>query len=443
MAVDPICQMQVDESSMIRAERAGETFYFCCEHCRRKFLQQHADARATGKPLPDAGAPPQLVSLGGLSMSQPDAGAPANDAAHGGCCHGGGHGDSGHAATSRARKSSAKYFCPMCEGVESDRPADCPKCGMALEPTGVQPTATTVFTCPMHPEIEQDEPGACPICGMDLEPKTIAAEEADSPELRDMTRRFAISAVFTVPLLILAMGPMVGLPIGRWINHETAGWLQLFLATPVVLWAGWPFFERGGRSLVTRNLNMFTLIAIGTGVAYLFSFAVLLFPNALPPSLREAGGHPPLYFEAAAVIITLVLLGQVLEIRARRRTGQAIRELMSLAPPTARLVRDGDEREVPLAAVQVGDTLRIRPGDKIPVDGQVTDGGSSVEEAMLTGEPLPVEKRPGDSLIAGTVNQTGSMLMRAERIGQDTVLARIVSLVADAQRSRAPIQRLA
>lgn len=310
---------------------------------------------------------------------------------------------------------------------------------------GVRGTARAdaVYTCPMHPEIEQIGPGACPKCGMDLEAKDVqAGGSEDDTELRGMARRFWIAAALTLPVFLLSMLPMIGVPIDRWLGPAASGWLQLLLAAPVVLWAGWPFFDRGFRSLVTGHLNMFTLIAIGTGAAYLFSVAALVFPDAIPHQFRHDGGTP-LYFEAAAVIITLVLLGQLLELRARHRTGAAIRELMSLAPPLARVVRDGGEREMPLDEVHVGDILRVRPGEKIPVDGRLAEGESSVDESMITGEPMPVEKGVGDGVIGGTLNQTGGFLMVADRVGRDTMLSRIIGMVADAQRSRAPIQKVA
>jgi Cu+-exporting ATPase len=314
----------------------------------------------------------------------------------------------------------------------------------AITSRGAPPEAAggVTYTCPMHPEIIRDEPGFCPICGMALEPKSVHAGEEDDTELRDMTLRFWVSAVLTVPVLALAMLPMIGVPVDRWLGSTAYLWLQLLLSTPVILWGGWPFFERGWLSIVTRNLNMFTLIAIGTGVAYLYSLVAVLFPSLIPHAFRHEG-VVHVYFEAAAVIVTLVLLGQVLELRARRRTGAAIRELLSLAPPTARIVRDGQEQDVSLEEVHRGDTLRVRPGDKIPVDGRLTEGRSTVDESMITGEPMPVEKQPGDPLIGGTVNQTGSFLMVAEKVGGDTVLSRIVNMVADAQRSRAPIQKVA
>ena len=299
------------------------------------------------------------------------------------------------------------------------------------------------YFCPMCPGVESDQPGICPVCGMALQPKVVTLESnPDDGELRDMSRRLVIAVILAVPVLLSAMLPMVGVPLDRWLSPTVNLWMQLILSTPVVLWCGWPFFERGWRSVVTRRLNMFTLISLGTGAAYLYSVIVVLLPGVVPASLRHHG-RVEVYFEAAAVIIALVLLGQVLELRARRKTGAAIRELMSLVPPTAHVVRDGQERDVPLSEVTTGDLLRVRPGEKIPVDGQVTDGRSAVDESMLTGEPLPVEKQPGDTVIGGTVNQTGSLLMRADKVGNDTVLSRIVQLVATAQRSRAPIQNLA
>ncbi len=302
------------------------------------------------------------------------------------------------------------------------------------------PAQPVIYTCPMHPQVEQIGPGTCPICGMALEPKSVQAGDADDPELTDMTRRFRVAILLTVPLLLLAMLPMIGVPVDRWLGGNYP-WLQLLLSAPVVLWAGWPFFERGWRSVVTRKLNMFTLIALGVGAALLYSLVAVLAPGLFPDSFRRHG-QVEVYFEAAAVIVTLVLLGQVLELRARSRTGAAIRELLSLTPPTARVVRDGNEQEVPLEEVRAGDTLRVRPGEKVPVDGRLTDGTSPVDESMVTGEPLPAVKAEGDRVIGGTVNQTGTFLMAAEKVGGDTVLARIVGMVADAQRSRAPIQKL-
>jgi P-type Cu+ transporter len=300
----------------------------------------------------------------------------------------------------------------------------------------------TTYTCPMHPEIEQDRPGECPICGMALEPKTISAgSPGDDAELTDMTRRFWIGAALTLPVFLLAMSHFWP-DAPAWLGGDASRWVQFALSTPVVLWAGWPFFKRGWRSIQTRNLNMFTLIAIGVGVAWLYSAVVMLFPDAFPASMAHHG-KIGVYFEAAAMITVLVLLGQVLELRARGRTGQAIRSLLDLTPPAARLVVNGEENEVALSDVKVGDQLRVRPGEKIPVDGRVIEGRSTVDESMITGEALPIEKNPDDKVIGGTLNNTGSFVMEAERVGSDTVLSQIVQMVSEAQRSRAPIQRLA
>jgi Cu+-exporting ATPase len=295
----------------------------------------------------------------------------------------------------------------------------------------------------MHPEIVRDGPGTCPICGMALEPRTVSLEDEPNSELEDMSRRFWVSLLLTVPLLVVGMAPMAGVNLGP-LAGQAGRWVELILATPVVLWGGWPFFVRGWESVVNRRPNMFTLIALGTGVAYLDSVVAVLAPGLFPPSFRDHHGEVGVYFEAAAVIVTLVLLGQVLELQARSRTGAAIKALLRLAPTTARRLRDdGSEEEVPLDQVRPGDRLRVRPGEKVPVDGTVIEGTSGVDESMLTGESLPVEKKPGDRVIGGTVNGTGSFVMRAEKVGTDTVLARIVAMVSEAQRSRAPIQRLA
>ena len=313
---------------------------------------------------------------------------------------------------------------------------------------GTYPESTegTVWTCPMHPEVRRSEPGECPKCGMALEPMTVSTEERN-PELVNMTRRFWVGAVLTMPILILAMGshvPGLSSLIERLVPHEVSSWLEFILATPVVLWAGWPFFQRGWKSLVTLNLNMFTLIAIGVGAAYAYSVVATLAPGLFPETFRDASGRIGVYFEVAAVIVVLVLLGQVLELRARERTGGALRALLDLAPQTARrLTEHGDEQEVPLDHVAEDDRLRVRPGDKVPVDGEVLEGRSAIDESMVTGEPIPVEKTAGDKVIGGTVNGTGGFIMRAERVGSETMLAQIVQMVAEAQRSRAPVQRFA
>jgi Cu+-exporting ATPase len=309
-----------------------------------------------------------------------------------------------------------------------------------------EPSPTRAFYCPMCPGVESDEPGACPVCGMALVANPTAGLEEDDSELRDMQFRFAVAAALSLPLLVVSMGPMVGLPalLGGWLAPDTARWAELVLATPVVSWAGWPLFVRGARSFVTRKLNMFSLVALGTGAAYTVSGAALLVPDLFPASFRSAGhgGGPPLYFESAAVIVTLVLLGQVLELRAHRRTQGAIRSLISLSPPVARRVRGEEESEIPLEDVVPGDSLRVVPGEKIPVDGVLVAGESSVDESMITGEPVPAAKRVGDSVIGATINQTGSFVMRAEKTGADGVLSQIVELVGAAQRTRAPVQRL-
>jgi Cu+-exporting ATPase len=296
----------------------------------------------------------------------------------------------------------------------------------------------------MHPEIVNDGPGSCPICGMALEPMLPSADDGPNPELVDFTRRLWVSALLSIPLLVITMGPMLGLPLREWIGEKVAVWLELVLATPVVLWAALPFFHRGWQSLLNRSPNMWTLISIGVGAAYLFSVVATLFPDIFPHQFRGHGDSVPVYFEAAAVIIALVFFGQVLELRARERTGSAIRALLDLAPKTARLIgTDGSERDVPLDEVKAGDLVRIRPGESVPVDGVVTDGRSSLDESMITGEPVPVEKVEGDKLTGGTLNKNGSLIMRAEKVGADTMLSRIVDMVAKAQRSRAPIQGLA
>jgi Cu+-exporting ATPase len=318
-----------------------------------------------------------------------------------------------------------------------------------LEPRApVVATADTTWTCPMHPEIVRDAPGSCPICGMALEPRSLSLQggaPTDNPELGDMTRRLIVSALLTVPLMAIAMAHMLPASLAMAIAHAPARpWLELALATPVVLWGGWPFFQRMAQSIVSRHLNMFTLIGIGTGMAYLDSVVAVTLPGIFPASFRDEMGGVPLYFESAAGIVTLVLLGQVLELRARARTGAALRALLDLAPKQARRLRAGaDDEDVDLAAVHVGDRLRVRPGEKVPVDGVVLEGDSAVDESMLTGEPMPVAKRPGDKVVGATVNGAGAFVMRAERVGHETMLARIVDLVSEAQRSRAPIQRLA
>ncbi|MES2709292.1 MAG: copper-translocating P-type ATPase [Verrucomicrobiota bacterium] len=354
----------------------------------------------------------------------------------------------------------AKYFCPMCPGVESDQPGDCPKCGMSLERNPAwRAEPVTIYTCPMHPEVERDHPGECPECGMALEPKTVSSgagneEEAESgqnAETAALRRKLGLSAALALPVFLLAMGGMLpGLRDAGWMHGRISQWAQLVLASAVVFGPGGFVFGKAWRSLRHRSLNMFTLIALGVGAAWVFSVAAVVFPGWLPLSAGHGGRHGPdgqegagLYFESAAVIIVLVILGQWLEARARSRTGEAVRALLGLAAKTARRVVDGGEEDVPLEAVRPGDILRVRPGEKIPVDGVLTEGASNVDESMITGEPLPIGKKTGDSVTGATINQTGAFLMKAEKTGADTLLSRIVAMVADAQRSRAPIQRLA
>ncbi|MDH3378599.1 MAG: heavy metal translocating P-type ATPase, partial [Gammaproteobacteria bacterium] len=391
--------MTVDPATAAYADHAGDSYYFCCEGCRSKFIA-NPNAYRQGK------RPPPTVAEGPPGL----------------------------------------YICPMCPGIESDKPDVCSKCGMALEPSVVPLAAvTTQYICPMHPKVIRDAPGGCPECGMALEPVTVSATEPENPELRDMTRRFWISLTLALPLIVIAMGGLLpGEPLAQIASARIWGRWEWALATPVVLWGGWPFFVRGWQSVMNRHLNMFTLIALGTGVAYLYSLVATLVPDLFPESFRGTDGQVGVYFEAAAVIVTLVLLGQVLELRARSQTGNAIKALLGLAPNTARRINaDGTEEDVALDRVQVTDRLRVRPGEKVPVDAQVIEGVSSLDESMVTGESIPVQKGPGDYIIGATVNGTGSLIVEAHRVGADTLLARIVQMVADAQRSRAPIQKLA
>jgi Cu+-exporting ATPase len=357
------------------------------------------------------------------------------------------------AAGSFEYKGQTYYFCSThCFATFQNTPKvflNKPAAPMMVQPVGIQRTQlsrrTASYTCPMHPEIVRDAPGNCPICGMALERRTVSLEEEDNPELMQMTRRFWVCVVLSIPLLVVGMSELIpGAPLENILPMNVRGWIELALATPVVLWGAWPFFVRAWQSLVNRSLNMFSLIGVGVGVAYLFSVIAKLFPEIFPQSFRDASGNVPVYFEAAAVITTLVLLGQVLELRARSRTGVAIKALLGLAPKTARRIRpDGTDEDVALERVKPGDRLRVRPGEKIPVDGIVIEGGSAVDESMISGEPIPVEKQAGDRVIGAAVNGTGSFVMQAERVGAETLLAQIVQMVADAQRSRAPIQKLA
>jgi P-type Cu+ transporter len=311
-------------------------------------------------------------------------------------------------------------------------------------PPAPSPSAKVEWVCPMHPQIVRDAPGSCPICGMALEPRTVTAEEAPNEELRDMKRRFVFALALSVPLFAIAMSDVLpGDPLAAVLSMRARVWVELVLATPVCTWAAWPFYERAVMSVRNRSLNMFTLIGLGVFVAYGYSLVAALAPNVFPAAFRDAMGNVPVYFEAAGVIVTLVLLGQVLELRARGQTSSAIKKLLGLAPKTARRIEDGDERDVPLEDVHVGDRLRVRPGEKVPVDGVVLEGSSAVDESMVTGEPIPTTKRQGDRVIGATLNTTGGLVMRAEKIGSETLLARIVAMVGEAQRSRAPIQKLA
>jgi Cu+-exporting ATPase len=392
---DPVCGMTVTPASEHHYAHKNSDYYFCCQGCQDKFA---ADPEHYLHPPPASAANDDLV-----------------------------------------------HICPMCPEVRQQGPGACPSCGMALEPETLQaPVTRTEYTCPMHPEIVQDAPGNCPKCGMALESRSIVVEEKNA-ELIDMSRRFWVSTLLALPVFVLAM--LTDMAPGLFadsLSMQTLQWIQFLLATPVVLWGGWPFFVRGWQSVISWNLNMFTLIALGVSVAWSYSVVALLLPGIFPPVMQHADGTVAVYFEAAAVIIALVLLGQVLELRARSQTNTAIKLLLGLSPKQARIQRaDGREQDIPLEQVQAGDLLRVRPGEKIPVDGVVTDGNSAVDESMVTGEPLPVEKTAGDPLIGATVNGTGSLLMRAEKVGNDTLLAQIVHMVSEAQRSRAPIQKLA
>ncbi len=394
---DPVCGMTVSPDTKLRHVHEGKTYLFCNPKCQAKFS---ADPDKYLNPVTTPAS--AAISPGG-------------------------------------------YTCPMDPEVHQDKPGACPKCGMALELVDALPKPdVTEYFCPMHLQIVRSEPGNCPICGMALEPRTVAATE-ENPELDNMTRRFWISTALAVPVFVMAMAADMWMGfVPQMISFTHLQQLEFLLATPVVLWGGWPFFQRGWASVVNRHLNMFTLISLGVGVAWTYSVIGTFLPDIFPAALRREDGTLPIYFEAAAAITALVLLGQVLELRARSRTNTAIKLLLGLAPKTARIVRgDGKEEDIPLEKVQVGDVLRVRPGEKIPVDGQVVEGSSAVDESMVTGEPIPTEKQQGEKLIGATINGTGGMLMRAEKVGADTLLAQIIHMVGEAQRSRAPIQRLA
>ncbi|RVC57463.1 YHS domain-containing protein, partial [Mesorhizobium sp. M00.F.Ca.ET.038.03.1.1] len=404
---DPVCGMTVDPAAgKPTAEHGGRTFHFCSERCRTKFLAEPESYLTATDPVC------------GMSVDRASA---RHFVRHDG---------------------KGFYFCSAaCQGKFEAEPAKY----LAGRPEPQPMPKGTQYTCPMHPEIIRDKPGSCPICGMALEPMGVpTGDEGPNPELVDFTRRFWVSAALSAPLLIFAMAPMLGLSFESLIDGRTKTWAELALASPVVLWAAFPFFHRGWESVVNRSPNMWTLISLGVGAAYLYSVVAALFPDIFPHQFRGHDGAVPVYFEAAAVIVALVFLGQVLELRARERTGSAIRALLDLAPKTARLIgAGGSEKDVPLDSVQTGDQLRIRPGDAVPVDGTVLEGRSAIDESMITGEPLPVEKTEGSALTGGTLNKNGSLVMRADKVGAETTLSRIVEMVAKAQRSRAPIQGLA
>ena len=420
---DHVCGMSVNPATAKHVhEHAGKNFYFCCASCMEKFKsspESYLNKRPSG-----------LVTLGMPVQKKAD---PAPEV--------------------QGPKSEARsYVCPMCPEVRESKSGACPSCGMALEPEVPVASTRVEYTCPMHPQIIRSEPGSCPICGMALEPRTVTATQEENPELRDMTRRFWVGVVLTAPLLMLAMAGML---VHGFLGELTINnlkiplpWLEFLLATPVVLWCGLPFFQRFWTSLVNRSPNMFTLIGLGTGVAYVYSLVATIAPGIFPESLRGMSGYPDVYFEASAAITTLVLLGQVMELRARSRTSAAIRALLDLSPKTARLLATDSagevtEKDIPLEHVKSGDKLRVRPGEKVPVDGIVLEGRSSLDESMITGESVPVEKSANSKVIGATINGTGSFVMQAEHVGSETLLARIVQLVGQAQRSRAPIQRLA
>jgi P-type Cu+ transporter len=394
---DPVCGMTISPDEAVgQVEHKGQRHYFCSQHCLEQF-----------RAAPDAFVGERQVT------------------------------------TAAPQDMTREYTCPMDPDVRQKGPGACPKCGMALEPVDAAPVTKVEWTCPMHPEIVRDAPGSCPICGMALEPRTVTLENAN-PELEDMSRRFWWSALMTVPMLAFMVSEFLpGQPLQRMLPHGWMNWILLALGSPVVLWGAWPFFARGWASLVNRHLNMFTLIALGVGAAYAYSLIATLAPGLFPDSFRLMG-EVAVYFEPAAVIVVLVLLGQVLELRARSRTSTAIRNLLELAPKTARRIEsDGSEHDIPLEHVRVGDRLRVRPGGRVPLDGVVIDGETTIDESMVTGEPIPVEKTTDAMVTGGTVNGTGTFVMEAQRVGSDTLLAQIVRMVSEAQRSRAPIQRLA
>lgn len=424
---DPVCGMKVSTNSGFQTTYHDHTYYFCSEHCYDKF-----------KADPDS-----FLNETSSPVKKTDKQSHEDHA----CCHGdhAAHLHSFQQAVAANVPTDAMYTCPMHAEIRQKGQGSCPKCGMALEPEAVPVVNTkTQYTCPMHPEIIQEEPGSCPKCGMALEPMTVEVEEKNE-ELTDMSRRFWWSMPLALGVFVLAMVADLApgwLPQG--LSMKTVQWIEFALATPVVLWGGWPFFVRGVQSVKTWNLNMFTLIGLGVSVAWAYSVIALFFPHLFPATMQHEGGTVPVYFEAAAVITVLVLLGQVLELRARSSTNAAIKALLGLAPNTARrIMDDGTEEDIPLEHVQTGFILRVRPGEKVPVDGVVVEGESNVDESMITGEPIPVAKMANDQVIGATVNGTGTLLVKAEKVGTDTLLSQIVRMVSEAQRSRAPIQKLA
>ena len=410
---DPVCGMTINHVKAVGSlEFRGRTYFFCSVSCLEKFRLHPEKYIVTSKAETEVSPPSRS-----------------------------------HERPAETTKTPAEYTCPMHPEVRQQGPGTCPKCGMALEPVEVTLTASTKteYVCPMHPEVVRDKPGPCPICGMALEPRVATLQDDGNPELKDMTRRFWVSLALSLPVFLISMSEMIpGQPLQHAVSAQVLAWVQFALATPVVIWGGWPFFERGWSSLLNRNLNMFTLIAMGTGTAYIYSVIATLFPNIFPETFRGHGSEVAVYFEAAAVITTLVLLGQVLELKARSQTSSAIKALLGLAPKSARILRqDGSEEDIALDRVVPGDRLRVRPGERVPVDGIVQEGSSSVDESMITGESIPVQKALGNRITGGTVNGTGSLVILAERVGSETLLAQIVRMVSEAQRSRAPIQRLA
>jgi len=402
---DPICGMDVNENKGLKLAKDGQEYFFCSQRCRDKFLS-NANAKAGNS----------------------------------------NHSHSGHKNNvSESMSALQRYTCPMHPEIISDKPGDCAKCGMSLEPIQTKgPSAQKqIYTCPMHPEVEQDHPGECPKCGMALEPKNAVAEESvEKKEIKKLARKFWIGLALGLPVVFLALEEMIPALKFGFISHKMSSWIQLILATPVIFWSGGFFYTKAWKSIINRSLNMFTLIAIGVGAAYFYSAVAVLFPQIFPESLKMQG-KLGLYFEAGVVITVLVILGQYLETRARAKTGQAVKALLGLAAKNAHRIKDGKEEEVSIDQIQKGDLLRVRPGEKIPLDGIITEGKSTIDESMISGEPVPVEKKEGDKVIGATVNQTGSFIMKTEKVGSETLLSQIVHMVSEAQRSRAPIQGMA